>query len=222
MKDVLTRSFTRRHTRPLLSSLPALFIVCVSVSAAARPVARQDGAIASGRSSQEVARLLSSRNPLQRREAAEEIARAASTEHLRLVEGYRMQEKDGRVKLALDWALYRLGKRQTLFSIVRDLDSSRTDQAFRYLTELEGPEPLYVFLKRVNGNTQIRLLELLARIGDAATLEQIKPFEASLDPTVSDAAKFAEREITIRLEEKPAPDEATRPRQVGSTPEDEP
>ena len=173
------------------------------------------------KSSAEVARRLSSRNPLQRREAAEELARQAAVEHLRLVEGYRLQEGDARVKLALDWALYRLGRPQALFPVVDALDTSRAEQAVQYLSGLDGPAPLYVFLDRVNGKTQIRLLEVLARVGDSETLERIKPFYASLDPTVADAARFAEREITIRLEETPKAD-PKRPRQTGLKDEDTP
>ena len=82
--------------------------------------------------------------------------------------------------------------------------------------QLESPAPLYVFLERVNGLTTIRLLEVLAALGDHDTLERLKPFTASLDPTIADAAKFAEREITIRLEETPAV-EPKRERKVTST-----
>lgn len=175
---------------------------------------------AASRSSADVARRLSSRNPLQRREAAEELARAAAVEHLRLAEGYRLQEKDERVKLALDWALYRMGRTQALFPVVDALDTSRAEQAVQYLSALDGPTPLYVFLDRVNGKTQIRLLEVLARVGDSETLERLKPFYASLDPTTADAARFAEREITIRLEETPK-DEPKRPRQTGKKDDDD-
>jgi len=159
-------------------------------------VARQDSA--------SVAKRLSSRNASERRGAAEELARLAAIEHRRLVEGYRVQERDVRVKLAMDWALYRQGKSEAIYSLVRALDSKQAEQAVSYLSALETPEPLYAVLSRVNGNTQIRLLEVLAHVGDRDTLERIKPFTDSLDPGISDAAKFAEREITIRLEETPA------------------
>ena len=168
-----------------------------------------------------VAKRLSSRSPLERREAAEELARLAATEHRRLVEGYRVQERDVRVKLAMDWALYRQGKSEAIYSLVRALDSKQAEQAVLYLSSLETPEPLYALLSRVNGNTQIRLLEVLAHVGDRDTLEQIKPFTASLDPGISDAAKFAEREITIRLEETPAA-EPKRQRQVSKGETSEP
>jgi hypothetical protein len=168
-----------------------------------------------------VARKLSSRSPLERRAAAEELARLASVEHRRLAEGYRAQEKDARVKLALDWALYRMGKNESLFPLVRALEEkSHAEQSVAYLKQLEGPDPLYVFLNRVNGNTQIRLLEVLAAVGDRNTLERIQPFTESLDPGIADAAKFAEREIGIRLEETPAA-EPKRQRKVGSNSDDE-
>src|SRR5919202_1723584 len=111
--------------------------------------------------------------------------------------------QDERVRLALDWALYRMGKGESLYPLVRALDEKKyATQVVAYLKQLEGPEPLYVFLERVNGNTRIRLLEVLAAVGDRGTLERIKPFTESTDPGIADAAKFAEREIGIRLEEQ--------------------
>ena len=175
-----------------------------------------------GVTSAEVARKLSSRSPFERRKAAEELARLAAVEQRRLAEGYRVQEKDARVKLALDWALYRMGKNETLFQLVGALDEKKqAEQSVAYLKQLEGPEPLYVFLGRVNGNTQIRLLEVLAAVGDRATLEKIQPYTQSLDPLIADAAKFAEREITIRVEETPAV-EPKRERKVGGADDTQP
>ncbi|MGB8506955.1 MAG: hypothetical protein WCD76_00990 [Pyrinomonadaceae bacterium] len=185
-------------------------------------VATQDDAVSALKSDPAlIAKRLASRNPLERRGAAEEIARAAAIEHRKLLEGYRVQEKDARVRVAMDWALYRTGRNETLFSLVRALETKQSEQSLGYLAQLESPEPLYVFLKRVNGNTQIRLIEVLARIGDGGTLEQLKSFTASLDPGIADAAKFAEREITIRLEETPRA-EPKRPRQVGKDEESHP
>jgi hypothetical protein len=176
---------------------------------------------AQGADSAAVARKLSSRIASERRAAAEELARLAAVEHRRLAEGYRAQEGDVRVKLALDWALYRMGKNETLFQLVGALDEKKqAEQAVAYLKQLEGPEPLYVFLGRVNGNTQIRLLEVLAAVGDRATLEKIQPYTQSLDPLIADAAKFAEREINIRVEETPAV-EPKRERKTGNVSEDE-
>lgn len=199
-----------------------LTVALLSLLAAHAPAAAQDDPAAPAVDSAAVARKLSSRNVFERRAGAEELARRASVEHRRLAEGYRVQEKDDRVKLALDWALYRMGKNESLFPLVRALDEKKqAEQAVGYLKQLEGPDPLYVFLTRVNGNTQIRLLEVLASVGDRNTLEKIQPFTESLDPGIADAAKFAEREINIRLEETPAA-EPKRQRKVGSVDESQP
>ena len=207
------------HRRRLIFTAALPLLLAAPLCAGFLPSARAQE-ITAAKSSADVARRLSSRNPLQRREAAEDLARAAAVEHLRLVEGYRLQEKDEHVRLALDWALYRMGRSQALFPLVDALDTSRAEQAVQYLSGLDGPTPLYIFLDRVNGKTQIRLLEVLARVGDSDTLERIKPFYTSLDPTISDAARFAEREITIRLEETPKED-PKRPRQTGKKEEDD-
>lgn len=156
---------------------------------------------------------LSSRDPIIRQHAAEELARLEATDSRRIIEGYRLQEKNIRVRLALDWALYRFGKSEALFTIVRSLDSSRADQAISYLNAMESPKPLYVFLERVNGNTQIKLLKVLAKIGDAETLERIKPFQESFDPEIMKAAQEASKEIEQRTGATPG-EKPTRPRQV--------
>jgi hypothetical protein len=194
-----------------------LFVSAQALAQADAPAAaaRDDSPGESRQDSSAVARRLSSRNAFERREAAEELARLAAAEHRRLAEGYRVQEKDARVKVALDWALYRMGKAEAIYPLVRALDSKQADQAVKYLSGLETPEPLYAVLPRVNGNTQIRVLEVLAHVGDRETLEHLKPYAASLDPGIADAAKFAEREITIRLEETPAA-EPKRQRQVST------
>jgi HEAT repeat protein len=186
---------------------------------AGHALAQDEPASPAGIDSAAVARKLSSRYPVERRTAAEELARLAAVEHRRLAEGYRAQEKDEGVRLALDWALYRMGKNESIFPLVRALDGKKyATQTVAYLKQLESPEPLYVFLERVNGNTRIRLLEVLAAVGDRGTLERIKPFTESTDPGIADAAKFAEREIGIRLEESPGA-EPKRQRKV-SNPED--
>ncbi|MDT4953168.1 MAG: hypothetical protein QOJ02_1306 [Acidobacteriota bacterium] len=159
------------------------------------------------------AKQLTSRDPLLRQQAAEELARLEAADQRRLIEGYRLQEKNARVKLALDWALYRMGKTEALFAVVRALDSSRSTQANAYLITLDNPEPLYLFLERMNGNTQVKLLEVLAKIGNAETLERIKPYSASFDPKIAEAAQVAAREIEKRQGQTP-PNNSTRQRQV--------
>ncbi len=192
--------------------LALIFMLFTVTSAAAKPARTQaqtnspgqDSSFDSTTNSADIARQLGSRDAQVRRRAAEELARRATSDEGKMVSGYRAQERDARVRLALDWALYRFGSSEKLFAVVRDLDSSRAGQAMDYLKQLETPEPLYKILPRANGNMQIKLLEVLASVGNEETLEQLKPYVNSLDAGISDAAKFAEREISLRLAEPPA------------------
>ncbi|HEX8651400.1 MAG TPA: hypothetical protein VF708_11215 [Pyrinomonadaceae bacterium] len=168
----------------------------------------------------DAAKRLFNRDPLVRQRAAEEMADLAAADWRHLVEGYRLQEKDSRVKLALDWALYRMGKTETLYAVVRALDSSRYAQAQSYLLKLDSPEPLYIFLKGANTKTTIRLLEVFARTGDAKTLERIDSYKTALDPQVARAAQVSAREINARLAQTPS-DAPSRPRRVGGGQEED-
>src|ERR1051325_6810885 len=194
-----------------------LALLCLSAGSTLRAQSDpgEDDTTSTARSSAMVAGRLASRDPLERQHAAEELARTGATEQLRLVSGYRLQERDARVRLALDWALYRMGKTETLFSIVRNLDSSRRHQATTYLKQLEGPEPLYIFLERVRDETLIHLLEALASLGNNGTVARLEPYASSPDPRVSNAAKFALREIE-RREAQPQT-LPTRERRTGKT-----
>jgi len=159
---------------------------------------------------------LGSADAMVRQRSAEALARLAATDQLKLVEGYQLQEKNKDVRLALDWALYRMGRVEALYRIVNELDSGRQQQAVGYLSELESPDVLYPFLKRTNNVPRINagLLKALARIGDAQTLDLIKPFRESHQPYVAEAAEVAHDEIEKRLAEPAAPTSRARPRTV--------
>jgi len=164
----------------------------------------------------EFAKQLSNPDPHVRQRSAEALARLAATDQLKLVEGYQLQEKNKEVRLALDWALYRMGRTEALYRIVNDLDSGRQEQAVGYLSELESPDVLYPFLKRTNNAPRINagLLKALARIGDAQTLELVKPFRESHQRYVAEAAEIAHDEIEKRLSETSSPAARTRPRSI--------
>ena len=205
----------------LLSLILTVVVVCLAGARAQAQTVDDEGYGAPDSTAADAAKRLINRDPLVRRQAAEELARLSATDWRRLVEGYRQQESDSRVKLALDWALYRMGKTETLYTIVRDLDSSRSVQAKSYLEKLESPEPLYVFLESGNDKVKVRLLEVLARTGDAGTLERIKPHAASLDRKIASAAQASMREINARLAQA-QPDAPTRPRRVSNDEETSP
>lgn len=164
----------------------------------------------------EFAKQLSSADPNVRRRSAEALARLAATDQRKLVEGYQFQEKNKEVRLALDWALYRMGRSEALYRIVHELDSSRQDQAIGYLAELESPEVLYPFLKKEDNPPRVNagLLKALAHIGDAQSLDLIKPFRESHQPYVAEAAEIAHDEIEKRLGEPASGETRVRPRTV--------
>lgn len=203
--------------------LSCALIVLLTFVANARALPQQDDAGDEKQADVNVLmRRLTDRDAFVRQRAAEELARLADSRQRKLVEGYRLQEKHPRVRLALDWVLYRMGKPDALYTVVRDLDSTRYNQSEAYLAELETPEPLYAILPRVNGNTQIKLLEALARAGNADTLEIVRPYTESPDPKIADAARFATREITRRFDAPQQPDVKKRTRQTGKVASDIP
>ena len=168
--------------------------------------------------SAEFARQLGHVDPLVRQRSAEALARLAAVDQKKVVEGYQLQEKKKNVRLALDWALYRMGKSETLFRIVRELDSSRHEQAVGYLKQLDSASLLYPFLKQVQSHAKITvgLLEALAQLGDSETLELIKPLRDSFTTGVAEAAEVAIDQIEARVgqTETASP---SRPRTVGKT-----
>ena len=197
----------------IIRSLLVICVLCVGISLGQQPI---DGVDARSNAA-EFAKQLGSTDPLLRQRSAEALARLAATEHLKLVQGYHLQEKNKDVRLALDWALYRMGRSEALYRIVRDLDSDRQEQAIGYLAELESPDLLYPFLKKENNGPRViaGVLKALARTGDAQTLEIVKPFRESHQPYVAEAAEIAHDEIEKRLGETAQPTRG-RPRTVGT------
>lgn len=191
----------------------AAIVLFVTVSAQAQQVPI-DGVDARSNPA-EFAKQLGSTDASVRQRSAEALARLAATDQRKLVEGYQLQENNKEVRLALDWALYRMGRAEALYRVVDELDSGRHEQAVGYLSELESPDLLYPFLKRSNNAPRINagLLKALARIGDAQTLELIKAFRESHQPYVAEAAEIAHDEIERRLGE-PVPTTRARPRTV--------
>ena len=169
------------------------------------------------------ARQLGHYDPVVRQEAAEALARLAAVEQRKLVEGYHLQEKNKNVRLALQWALYRMGKTDMLFQIVRELDSGRHNQAVGYLSKVDTPALLHSYLKDEDKPARLTagLIEALAVIGDQESLALITPFRDSFLPGVAAAAEDAIEKIEARLGQS-EPAKPTRPRTVGSATSTEP
>jgi HEAT repeat protein len=165
------------------------------------------------------ARGLSSADPLVRQRAAEELARMVALDQARLIEGYRTQEKDKRVALALDWALYRVGRNEKLFSVIAELGGKRDEQAMGYLSQLESPDPLYPVMAQSRAKVLIGLLTVLGRIGDPRSIANVASYQSNFDPKVAEAAKAALAEIDQRSAQAPSTPGA---RDRVTTPTDDP
>ena len=99
---------------------------------------------------------------------------------------------------------------------MKELDSGRQPQAVGYLSELESPELLYEYLRKTNNPPRVTagLFKALARIGNADTLEMIKPYRESTQPYVAEAAETACDEIEKRLGESATTPTKSRPRTI--------
>src|SRR5215204_3016536 len=126
-----------------------VLVLFVGVSTQGQSAVPLDGVDARSNSA-DFAKQLGSTDALLRQRSAEALARLAATDQRKLVEGYQLQEQNKEVRLALDWALYRMGRSEALYRVVDDLDSGRHDQAVGYLSELESPDLLYPFLNKSN------------------------------------------------------------------------
>jgi len=201
------------HKPYLTITLAIIFISSVATAASAQTQTPIDG-IDARTNTAELAKQLSDADPNVRQRSAEALARLAAADQTKLVQGYYLQEKNKEVRLAMDWALYRFGKSQSLFRIVHDLDSGRQKQAIGYLSQLESPDVLYPFLKKSNNAPRVNvgLLKALALIGNAQTVDVIKPYLESVQPYVAEAAENATDEINKRMGEGESGSTRTRPR----------
>lgn len=145
---------------------------------------------------------LGSSNPTVRQAGAEELARLVAVDQLRIIEGYRLQENDKKVALALDWALYRAGREEKLYAVTGELWGKRADQAIGYLNSLESAAPLYPIAEQSSGKTLIGILAVMGRIGDETTITKINVFLSNFDQKVVTAARAATDAINKRLAEK--------------------
>ena len=205
----------------LVKNLRALSVVLLAIGIHSSATAQSpvDGIDARANTA-ELATQLGSPDPLVRQRGAEALARLAAMDQRKMVEGYQLQEKNKEVRLALDWALYRMGRSEALFRIVRELDSGRQQQAIGYLSELESPDMLYQYLKKDNNPPRVNagILKALGKIGNSETLLIIEPYRESLQAYVAEAAETAHDEIEKRLGQPESSPTRVRPRSVQKPP----
>ena len=198
-----------------LRTLPYVIVFLLVPGAVASAQSPIDG-IDARANTNDLATQLGNPDPLVRQKSAEALARLAATDQKKIVEGYQLQEKNKEVRLALDWALYRMGHSDALFRVVRELDSGRQDQAVGYLWDLESPDLLYPYLQKQNNPPRLSagLMKVFARVGNSETLEMIKPYRDSFQPKVAEAAEAACDEIEKRMGQTESTPTKMRPRTV--------
>src|ERR1041384_6624084 len=109
-----------------MSKLSAFLLLFVVVGVAQAQQSAVDGVDARS-DPKDFAKQLGSTDPLVRQRSAEALARLAASDQRKLVEGYQLQEGNKEVRLALDWALYRMGRSEMLYRIVDALDPGRPE-----------------------------------------------------------------------------------------------
>lgn len=129
--------------------------------------------------------------------AAEGLGRTGESSHLTEVGRRYLQEESSKVKLAMSFALYQLGREDHLIDLVGRLDK---DQAYYYLLELNSREiqELYPYLRSEKQAIRIRLLEIIGLRGDPSAVPIIQGMMTGSDPELVAAANLAMRRLQSR------------------------
>jgi len=133
--------------------------------------------------------------------AAEGLARLADPRYEPALVERSAGAKGKRYQLALAYAFYRLGHKERLQDMVRELGGMKHgDQMFGYLAELtpEQLADLYPHLRASKGKTRIRILEAIGVAGAAQNLAEIQSYTHDSDADVASAAMVAVRRIQAR------------------------
>jgi len=132
-----------------------------------------------------------------RRFGAEGLGRSGSEEHLTLIAKKYLREESSDVKLAMSYALYRLGREEHLIELI---DNSEKDQAYYYLLELEPEEvtALYPYVQTEKKAVRVKLLDVIGLRGDASAKPLVEEMSSSEDADIASAANLALRRLRAR------------------------
>lgn len=161
------------------------------------------------------------RNSNRRQYAFEGLARIGESRYLDQISRLILTEGDSDVKLAQHWALYRMGSRPNIQYLVRKLDTDQEEQVRQYLMETEEPADLYPYIRASNRTVRRKVIDILGRIGDRSTIDELQPVVQSSGAVISDDATLAIKRIEWRMSGRPrARDQVlrreTRPRRSAS------
>ena len=132
-----------------------------------------------------------------RQYGAEGLGRMADSSVTMDVAKKYLREDSGNVRLAMGFALFRMGREEHLVELV---DKVGDDQAYFYLLELEPAEvaKLYPYLGSEKSSIQTRLLDVIGMRGDMSALSIVQPMVESRDADVVSAANLAIRRLRGR------------------------
>ena len=132
-----------------------------------------------------------------RRYGAEGLGRMADSSVTMDVAKKYLREDSGSVRLAMGFALFRMGREEHLVELI---DRVGDDQAYFYLLELEPAEvaKLYPYLSSKKSSVQTRLLDVIGMRGDMSALSIVQPMVESKDENVVSAANLAIRRLRGR------------------------
>jgi len=133
--------------------------------------------------------------------AAEGLARLADPQYEPVLVERSAGARGKRFQLALAYAFYRLGHKERLQDMVRELGGMKHgDQMFSYLVELTPDQlaDLYPHLRASKGKTRIRILEAVGVAGAVQNLAEVQSYTHDSDANVASAAMVAVRRIQAR------------------------
>ena len=133
--------------------------------------------------------------------AYEGLARIADAETLGPISRDRLQQKDPQILTAQSWALYRMGRKEFLTSVVDALGSRRTnDAAKEYLLETRPNEvpDLLPLTTHADPNVREGLAEILGLIGDPRAVPALRDMTRDSSGQVAALASQALQRISRR------------------------
>lgn len=138
-----------------------------------------------------------------RQYAIEGLARIADSRYLDQISRLVLTEKNGDVRLAEYWALYKMGSTANLQYIVRKLETDQEDQARAYLMEANNPADLYPYVRSSSRVVSQKVIEILGRIGDQETIKELEPVARTSSAATADTATVAIKRIEWRMSGRP-------------------
>jgi len=132
-----------------------------------------------------------------RRYAAEGLARIAESSLTTEMARAFLREKDQAARLAMSFALYRMGRQEHLDDLVRNVSR---DQVGGYLLDFDPQQirELYPYLEQGEASTISRLLEIIGIKGDSEALSIAERYSRSDHSEVLAAATLAVRRLRAR------------------------